>query len=485
MRRATSKPFGKGENSSRLRHNMSRKKKRRDRETAALSGADAAFRSEDVLRKTRAGDEVSKSLTSMQETHKRYSRLKDPQKSGFVGEDTASMNFNEDRALAGLSDRARKIGGNSSIDFTTSYGRDFQSKLYKSPEATARVIRAWVRAKSKKCPHIAKKVTFAVYEDQVPKVKLLLARYGIKNPVKGLTRRSETMKATKSPRQFVAHRTTKSVVRETKAAAKEAALVGAAVGGAISIIHNTYEYAEGEVDGWKAVANVVEDTAKSGLTAAVAGGTAKLIERGAKEAGIENLAKAGTPIIAVASALLDVSSTVRALVNGEISTETAARELAGKACNRMASLYGGPVVGKAFGRIGVRMAFRRIGAVVGPMACYMMSAWVYQSCMDISARTRLAEREAVRVTTLCNEAARALDEQRRLLESRLDVGLAERRDRIAACFRDVDASLQANRREDAVKGLSGLVALYGRELELAKFEEFDKFMTESDDPLVI
>lgn len=450
---------------------MSRKKKRRDREAAALSGADAAFRSEDVLRETRATDEVLKGLASMRKTLTSRSKTKFPQKRGFLAEDNSIMNLNEKRALAGSSVRAQKIPGNKPIDATTSSGGEIQFKHCGTPERTVEDVLTWMR----KNPRSAKIASFGVHEEHVAELKSALAQRGYKNRVEGYTQLSETESATKNYPRFAAIRGGKSVVKETAAAAKEAAPTGAALGGAISIIRNTYGYAKGEVDGWEAAANVVEDTAKSGLTAAVAGGTAKLIERGAKEAGVKALTKANAPV-AAASVLIDVSSTVRALANGKISTEAAARELAGKACNTMASLYGGAVVGMAFGPV---------GAVVGSIACYMMSASVYQSCMDISERTCLAEREAARVTALCNEAARALDEQRRLLESRLDAGLAERRDRIAACFRDVDASLRANSREDAVKGLSGLVELYGRELELAKFEEFDKFMTESDDPLVI
>lgn len=450
---------------------MSRKKKRRDREAAATSGADAAFRSEDVLRKTRAGDEVRKGWASMRETLARKFKVDIPQKRGFLAEDISVMNRNEKSALTGVSGRARKIGGTGSIDAITSSGGKVQIKHCGTAKKTVEEILEWMR----KYPRLAKIASFDVPQEQLADVKFRLAQRGHKNRVEGYARLSETEAATENFLRFAAHRTTKSIARETTAAAKEAALIGATVGGTISIIRNTYGYVKGEVDGWEAAANVVEDTAKSGLTAAVAGGTAKLIERGAKEAGVKALTKASAPI-AMASMLMDASSTVRALVNGEISTEAAARELAGKACNTMASLYGGAVVGMAFGPV---------GAIVGSIACYMISASVYQSCMDISARTRLAEREAARVTALCNEAARALDEQRRLLESRLDAGLAERRDRIAACFRDVDASLRANSREDAVKGLSGLVELYGRELELAKFEEFDKFMIESDDPLVI
>ena len=450
---------------------MSRKKRRRGREASVLSGADAAFRSEDVLRKTRAGDEVREGLANVRKTLTSKSGMDSPQKQGFVAEDISAMNRNEKSALTGVSGRARKIGGNRPIDILTSSGGKVQVKHSDAAEKTVKEIKKWLR----KYPDRAGTTSFDVPKEQVAKVKAELARLGHKNRVEGHARLSETEAATENFSQFAARRTTKSVVRETAAAAKEAALIGAAFGGAISIIQNTYGYAKGEVDGWEAAANVVEDTAKSGLTAAVAGGTAKIIERGAKEAGVKALTKASAPV-AAASVLIDVSSTVRALVNGEISTEAATRELAGKACNTMASLYGGAVVGMAFGPV---------GAVVGSIACYMMSASVYQSCMDISERTRLAEREAARVTALCNEAVRALDEQRRLLESRLDAGLAERRDRIAACFRDVDASLRANSREDAVKGLSGLIELYGRELELAKFEEFDKFMTESDDPLVI
>ncbi len=115
-------------------------------------------------------------------------------------------------------------------------------------------------------------------------------------------------------------------------------------------------------------------------------------------------------------------------------------------------------------------------AIVGSIAGYMLASSVCRYCIAILHEARLAE----------EEAARALDEQRALLEARPDARLAER----AAifddcCFRAMDAARETGHPNDAIDGLSSLVAICGRELGLATFEEFDKLMTESDDPVVL
>ena len=95
------------------------------------------------------------------------------------------------------------------------------------------------------------------------------------------------------------------------------------------------------------------------------------------------------------------------------------------------------------------------GAIVGSIAGYMLASFVYQSCMAL------------------------------LHEARLDARLAERAAIFDDCFRAMDAARETGRPNDAIDGLSSLVAICGRELGLATFEEFDKFMTESDDPVVL
>lgn len=114
-------------------------------------------------------------------------------------------------------------------------------------------------------------------------------------------------------------------------------------------------------------------------------------------------------------------------------------------------------------------------AIVGSIAGYMLASSVCRYCIAILHEARLAE----------EEAARALDEQRVFVEARPDARLAERAANFDNRFRAMDAARETGHPNDAIDGLSSLVAICGRELGLATFEEFDKLMTESDDPVVL
>ena len=113
----------------------------------------------------------------------------------------------------------------------------------------------------------------------------------------------------------------------------------------------------------------------------------------------------------------------------------------------------------------------------------MVTTSVYQSCIAIMRNARLAEEEAARVVALCEQAVRFLDQQRESFETTLNEHLNERQAKFDNYFKKIDEALGADRSDDAILALSGLVASCGRDLQLVNFEDFDEFMIESDTPL--
>ena len=106
-------------------------------------------------------------------------------------------------------------------------------------------------------------------------------------------------------------------------------------------------------------------------------------------------------------------------------------------------------------------------------------------CIAIWRNARLAEEEADRVVALCEQAVMSLDQQRESFEAALNEQLIERQARFDGFFKEIDEALAADRADDAIFALSGLVASCGREPEFVNFEEFKASMRESDKPLTI
>ena len=59
--------------------------------------------------------------------------------------------------------------------------------------------------------------------------------------------------------------------------------------------------------------------------------------------------------------------------------------------------------------------------------------------------------------------------------------MAEQQAVFEECFEAIDQALLANRSDDAIQALSSLVASCGSELKLARFEDFDRYMTTSEE----
>ena len=281
--------------------------------------------------------------------------------------------------------------------------------------------------------------------------------------------------AAKSPKKFVALEETRAVGREAVTAATAAAAAGAVLGGMISAVRNRAAYRRGEIDARQAATNVAVDAGGSGLRGGATGATGVFIRHAAHKAGLPTLSKSNVAS-AVAASLIEAGITVYDYVNGEISSEEAAERLGENGCSTLAGIYAGAAAGAIFGPA---------GAVVGSVAGYMLAGFVYQSCIAVQRDARLAEEAMLRVTALCEEAGRVLDQQREDFEARLRDHLNERQAHFDGYFQAIHDAVERERTADAISALSGLVGSAGQELRLANFEEFDDLMTNSDAPLVL
>jgi hypothetical protein len=290
----------------------------------------------------------------------------------------------------------------------------------------------------------------------------------------GGTTLSETYKATHNPKLYVLQKELQVVGREALVSGASAAAAGAVMGGAISTIKNTYSVMQGTLDGKTAAKKVVTDTAKSGARGGGAGAVSAVIRHGANKAGVQALTKSNVAT-AMAAGLIEAGVTVYDYAKGEIPIELAAERLGQTGCSTLSGVYVGAAAGAIFGPA---------GALMGSMAGYILAATVYQSCIAVFKEAQLAEAEADRVVALCEEAMRVIDAQRLQFEAELDAFLQDRQASFDTLFETIDNALVGETPDIAVRALSDLASLCGQELQFEQFEDFDRFMLESDAPMV-
>lgn len=281
--------------------------------------------------------------------------------------------------------------------------------------------------------------------------------------------------AAESPGTFAVLEEARAVGREAVTAGATAAAAGAVLGGMISVVRNGGAFRRGEIDGRRAAMNVAGDAARSGVRGGATGAAGAVIRHAAQKAGLRTLAKSNVAA-AIAASLIEAGVTVYDYVEGDISLGEAAERLGNNGCSTLAGIYTGAATGAIFGPV---------GAVVGSVAGYMLASSVFQACLAVRRDARLAEEAMERLTALCEEAGRVLDQQRAEFEERLRDYLDERQANFDRCFDAIRDALERERTADAVAALSELVGSVGQELRLANFEEFDDFMMNSEAPLVL
>lgn len=281
--------------------------------------------------------------------------------------------------------------------------------------------------------------------------------------------------ATENPKLYRIAVEARQVGREAVVTGAYAAAGATVVGGALSVCSNVMSYLAGGTDGRTAFRNIATDSAKSGLRGGLSGALGAGIRQVGSRTGMQTLAKSNVAS-AVATGVIEIGATVYEFAKGEVTLEEAAERIGETGCAAASGIYVGAAAGAIFGPA---------GAVVGSVVGYMAMSWVYQSSLAILQRARLTEEEASRVIALCAEATRAMDRQRKVFEERLETWLAKREEAFQACLKHVDDALVDDDVDDTVEALARLVGMTGKALRFKDFDEFDVFMTRSNDTLVI
>ena len=456
-------------------------KKKRAHDTEAFAGGAFGAVAPSVEAEAAASDAARGGWESFRNKAGKIANMMDDMRRGFLFERIESAKYNTDAARKGAPKFHLNDAEGSPHDPVDGYFEGkrgskedpVQFKSSKNEESASNEV----RKHNEKYPD--NKTRKVVHKDQSKKVE---ESTGDKNVIEGLekdgagsggTSFSEAKFATDNPKFYSFFKEGSQVVREAGVAGMHAAAGAGLMGGAISAGRNLYAYFRGEIEGKEAAENIAADTGKAGVRGGLTGTTGTVIRHGAAKAGLPTLAKANVAT-AVAALVVETEVIVLDYAKGEISAGEAAERIGSSGCSTLASIYTGAAAGAVFGPA---------GAVGGSIAGYMVTTSVYQSCIAIMRNARLAEEEAARVVALCEQAVRSLDQQRESFESALNEHLNERQARFDGFFKEIDEALDANRTDDAVSALSGLVASCGRELQLEDFEEFDRRNRSAGNPV--
>lgn len=289
----------------------------------------------------------------------------------------------------------------------------------------------------------------------------------------GGTTYDEAIFAAKHPRLYSHFRETIQISKECRVAGAQAAKAGAVVGGAISVVKNCIEVYSGEKELGSAATDVIIDASRGGVKGYVTGTGGALIRNAARKIDLRLLKKSNVAT-AVAAGLVETGVTLYRYAKGELTAEETMKEIGQTGFSSISGIYTGAAAGLVFGPA---------GAVIGSFVGFIIASNAYQSSIAILQNAKLAEEEAARVEVICEEACAMIIQHREEFEKCLQEALELRHGQFNRCFKAIDSS--CGHPGKTVEELSKLAILFGKELKMARFEDFDQFMKTSRKPLRI
>jgi len=440
-----------------------------------------------------ASDVMREGMEALLEKAGDTRRVDVAQKKGHFFEYIEAAKFNADAARHRSALRASVTDANGSPhapqDLDLMHGSEKVGEVQaKSHEATPDLAHGVAQEKYEDMKRL-------VPEDKEARVRGLMGRYIEKGTLKaddyekarnhlqgelqhgevssGGTSHDELMNATRDPDTY-------ALKQEARAVAKEAGVNAAVAGGAsfactalcCGLLNGARVY-QGEMSAKEAALDTTKEASKRGGQGAAVGAASAVIRNGAARQGLTHLAQSNVAT-SVAAASIDLGVTTYDLIRGEITPEEAVREMGQTTTSTMSGLYVGAAAGAMFGPPGML-----IGSTAGYLAC----SGVYQSCMSILKEAELAEKEAQRTLALCEEACEVMKVQRLEFERHVEEVTEARRKVFEAHFSSIDSSLRSGNPGEVVSALSEMATTLDQNLRYEKFEEFDRFMIESDEPL--
>jgi hypothetical protein len=295
----------------------------------------------------------------------------------------------------------------------------------------------------------------------------------------GGTSHDEAMEAARDVPGYVQKERLGDLVREAGANAIASGLIAAVSAAMFSTIKNAGK------DNPNAMREIAIDSAKGGVAGAATGAmgtayrvTGKKLKDSAKSQLAEVLGshlQKSNVAMAIASLTISTGVAIWSWANQEIDTEATLTDLGRNGTSCAFEIFIGASAGMVFGPL---------GAAVGSMAGYIGAACVYNSLISVLRSAKLADEEAKKIRDACEAAVAEMERRQQEFKEAMAMALGEKQ----SDFNDILGRMDFHAERDpltACRNLVEMATFFNVKLRFANFEEFDDFMTNSQEPLKI
>ncbi len=171
---------------------------------------------------------------------------------------------------------------------------------------------------------------------------------------------------------------------------------------------------------------------------------------------------------------MSLGSSVKRYVTGEISEAQLFAEVGEKGAGM---LSGGMMA--ALGQLAIPVPF--VGAAIGGMIGYTLSALFYQSALDAARGAEISRQQLVRIRTIKTAARALIAQEQAALDAFTRREIPVLRQETQRLFAIVDRA-DIDSADALTSAINQYASLLGKQLQFQSLQEFDDFM-KSDEPL--
>lgn len=264
------------------------------------------------------------------------------------------------------------------------------------------------------------------------------------------------------------------IARTSHGGGVEAAKYGAAIGASVSILRKIFECTQGRTDIADSVLTVATETGQAaalGYATGFAGSAIKGTLQQSTNSTLRAISATNAPALAV-NTCISLGSSIKRYVTGEISESQLLIEVGEKG----SSMLSGAMMA-SIGQMAVPIPV--VGAAIGGMIGYAMSALFYQSALD-AARGAEHSAQILKRTQAIEKAARErLATEQAQFDAFLASELPELGKKTKALNMLLDSSAAVSA-DEMTAAINGFAELLGQKLQFQNMQDFEEFMLSSD-----
>ena len=180
----------------------------------------------------------------------------------------------------------------------------------------------------------------------------------------------------------------------------------------------------------------------------------------------------------MASTVIEIGSTIKSYVNGEISKADLLRKVGEKSAGRIvATVYG--TVGMTFGAFAGPIGMA-VGQTLGSMIGYMANKMLFQSVLQAFEDEEESRRRYEFIHEFCEQAIAQMEAQRLEFKQNAARFFAHRQQVIDDSFHQIDAAMDNDDFDRLSEALNKIAVEFGHELQFKDMDEFDSFMSDNN-----